>query len=411
MRSLRTFDIVVTGAGPTGLMCGLKLAKHGFRVAVCGQIPTVTGGAHDGRTAALFGASLGELETLGIWERLAPLSAPLQAIRLIDNMSQPLRAPEVRFDAKDIGRDVLGWNIPTTAIVTELYEAVLNDANCEPLFDRKIASVEPAASHVEVAFEDGERIRGQLVAGADGRRSVAREGAGISASVWDYGQVAIATSFGHSRPHHQVSSEFHRPGGPLTVVPLPGRRSSLVWVERSDDARELVQMDDCAFATALEERLQGLLGSIRDIGRRSAFPLSGMIAKPFAAERVALVGEAAHAFPPIGAQGLNLGIRDVATLVDCVVEARNAGTDIGGADLLSKYAQARQSDVGLRTYGVDMLSRSLTSVFLPVNLGRGALLHAIGSVPLLKKLMIKAGMSAPGDLRSDIGSHAYDVAS
>ena len=395
----RTFDVTVSGAGPTGLLSALALARSGLRVAVCGLIPTVGGRTHDERTAALFDTSIRLLGALDVWDDLVGSSAPICAIRLVDSMSRLARAPEVRFEADDVDLDALCWNVPTAAIVQVLHDAVSKDGSCEMLLGRKIISIEPGSDAIDVVLEDGTRVRSLLVVGADGRRSVSRECAGISAKSWDYDQVAIATSFPHSRPHHGVSSEFHRPGGPLTVVPLPGRRSSLVWVERTKQAAEVAKIDDRAFIAALEEQLQGLLGRVRGVAKRSSFPLRGMVAERFAANRVALVGEAAHAFSPIGAQGLNLGIRDVATLVECIVSyGARGGSDIGGNALLHSYSRLRQRDVSLRIYGVNILNRSLTSSLFPVGLGRGALLHAINALPLLKTLLVQAGMSWPGAL-------------
>ena len=391
------FDVVVVGAGPTGLLCGLALARAGVATAVCGQLPT-PGPSDDARTAALFRTSIAVLEKNGCWPTLERAAEPLRAIRIVDGLWRGLRAPEVIFDAESIGQAELGWNIPNNVIAQSFAETLVNQPGCTVVNDVKITGVEPGSDHVTVSLSDGRTLQSRLVVGADGRKSATRAAAGIDVKSWNYNQTAIGTNFAHSRGNRGISTEFHRRGGPLTVVPMKNRRSSLVWVERSPDAAHYAGLPDDAFIHALEERLQGLLGSIRDVRPRVSFPLSGAIANRFAANRIALVGEAAHAFPPIGAQGLNLGIRDVDNLVGCIADAANDSRDIGSDGVLANYNEMRKPDVMARTIGVDMLSKSLTSAIFPITLARGALLHAINALPTMKRLMIEAGMAAPGPI-------------
>ena len=389
------YDAVVVGAGPTGLLCGLALARAGLATAVCGQLPT-PGRGDEARTAALFRTSIAVLEQYGGWPALKPAAEPLRAIRIVDELWQGLRAPEVTFDATSIGESELGWNIPNNLIVQALAEAASSQSRCTLFLDTTIMAIEPGHDVVSVSLSTGNILSARLVVGADGRKSIARESAGIELKAWEYNQTAIGTNFAHSRDHRGISTEFHRNGGPLTVVPMKNRRSSLVWVERCAEAERLLGLPDTEFVTALEERLQGLLGSISDLRPRASFPLTGSIASSFAANRIALIGEAAHAFPPIGAQGLNLGIRDVDGLARCVAEALNNGHDIGSEAVLAAYNRVRGPDVAARSIGVDMLSKSLTSTIFPVRLARGAFLHAANALPVMKRLLIEAGMAAPG---------------
>ncbi|HEX6610100.1 MAG TPA: FAD-dependent monooxygenase, partial [Hyphomicrobiaceae bacterium] len=203
---------------------------------------------------------------------------------------------------------------------------------------------------------------------------------------------ALATKFKHSRAHDNVSTEFHRAAGPLTTVPLSGTSSSLVWVERPEEAARLKDLPTTLFAAELEQRLQGLLGTISDIGPRSVFPLSGLTADRLGRRRVALVGEAAHVLPPIGAQGLNLGLRDAAVLADVAGAAKAAGQDPGADATLAEYATRRAGDILSRTMAVDLLNRSLISGFLPLHLARGAGLHLLGAFPALRQLVMREGM-------------------
>jgi 2-octaprenyl-6-methoxyphenol hydroxylase len=249
-----------------------------------------------------------------------------------------------------------------------------------------------------VQLDDGTELSAALVVAADGRNSVCRAAAGIDVETWDYPQIAIAAQFSHSRDHRGISSEFHRPAGPCTVVPMPGRRSSLAWVERPAIAQRLGALDEAAFVAALEARLHGVLGSISQVGPRRLFPLAGLKAAALGRNRVVLVGEAGHTLPPIGAQGLNLGFRDIATLADLVAAARAAEEDIGGDKLLARYTAARGSDVAWRTTAVDLINRSLLAEILPADLARGLGLHLVAGIGALKRQVMRAGFEPAGDL-------------
>src|SRR5262249_35132343 len=218
-------------------------------------------------------------------------------------------------------------------------------------------------------------------------------------STWNYPQVAIATSIAHTRPHDGITSELQRRPGPLTTAPLPGLQSAVVWVEAPSEAARLATLAEDDFKAELETRLQGLLGTIEAIGPRARFPLSGLSAARMAQARIALVGEAAHVIPPIGAQGLNLGLRDVAALADCVAEARAAGRDPGSTETLGAYVAApRASAVQRRALMVPLLTRSLISVFVPVQALRGLGLHLLAGSGWLRRLAMHSGAGAPGAL-------------
>jgi 2-octaprenyl-6-methoxyphenol hydroxylase len=236
-------------------------------------------------------------------------------------------------------------------------------------------------------------VAARLVIGADGRNSLSRQAAGIAAETWTYDQSALTCTFTHQRSHNGVSTEFHRTGGPLTVVPAPGCSSNLVWVERPAVARRLAEIDDTAFREALEARLQGLLGPVEEVSARRLFPLSGLKADAAGQNRVALVGEAAHVLPPIGAQGLNLGLRDAAILADCIGDALKQGRDLGGPETLTAYTRARSFDIATRAWSIDVLNRSLISGFLPVQIIRGLGLHALKAIGPLRRLAIREGLA------------------
>jgi 2-octaprenyl-6-methoxyphenol hydroxylase len=389
----RQLEAAVVGGGPTGLAAALALGRAGASVVLTAPPHRAAGEAPDNRTAALFAGSISFLRNVGAWDLIAPSSAPITAIRIIDDTGALLRAPEVTFTAAEVGLDLFGWNVPNGALVAGLTAAAGRpDSGVTLHATRGIAGVEIGSGGAVLTSQEGDRFEVALVAGADGRNSLCRQAAGIGTRTWSYPQAAIATSFQHSRPHGDVSTEFHRPAGPFTTVPLPGLASSLVWVERPDQAQRLAALDDEAFREAVETRLQGLLGSLGAIAPRAVFPLSGLTADRFGANRVALVGEAGHVIPPIGAQGLNLGIRDAATLADCVAEALAEGRDPGGSPVLDAYSARRRPDVTSRITTIDVLNRSLISGLVPVHLARGLGLIALKTLGPLRRLAIREGL-------------------
>jgi 2-octaprenyl-6-methoxyphenol hydroxylase len=249
---------------------------------------------------------------------------------------------------------------------------------------------------VTLALDDGGTVASRLVLAADGRNSPLRRAVGIGTVSWSYEQTAIAVSFAHSRSHHGVSSEYHKDAGPFTTVPLPGDRSSLVWMERPARAAALMALDGEALAAEIQALSHGDLGLVSDLGPRQSFPMSGARAEIFARHRVMLVGEAAHIVPPIGAQGLNMSFRDAHDAVELITAARDRGDDFGGELILSDYDARRQRDVRPRQAVIDLMNRSLLSGYLPMEAGRAAGLAALASFGPLRRFAMKVGLgSAP----------------
>ncbi len=260
-----------------------------------------------------------------------------------------------------------------------------------------VAAYDFAASPARARLEDGRTISARLAIGADGRDSKARRAAGLEARVHAYGQSALTVFLSHRLPHRGFSTEFHTPGGPFTLVPLPAsaaapHRSSLVWVMTDKDARRRAALDNKALAGEIERQAQSLLGAMRIEGERGIFPMTRQIVPRIVAGRLALVGDAAHVFPPLGAQGLNLGLRDVQAIIACAVEAREAGRDIGGPEALSAYERSRRSDIALRTGMVDGLNRALLAHFAPADFARGAALAALSAIGPLRRLVMREGL-------------------
>jgi 2-octaprenyl-6-methoxyphenol hydroxylase len=381
-------DIAVVGAGAAGLAAALALAQDGFRVALVGRLDP----RRDGRTVALLHGSIRLLESLGQWSAARPDAAPLRTMRLIDDTGSLFRPPPVSFEAQEIGLEAFGWNIENATLVARLGEAVAADGRITHWAMPATGSA-AAADRVVLSLEDGSPLSARLVIAADGRKSRLRQGTSIRVETWSYPQSAVTTVLAHEREHQDTSTEFHTRHGPFTLVPLPGRRSSLVWVTRSAEAQRLMALDDEGLALAVERQAQSFLGRMRVDGPRGVVPMSGLAVDRYWAPRLALVGEAAHVFPPIGAQGLNLGLRDVAALRDAIVDARDAGQDIGSDEPLERYQRGRALDVRLRTTAVDGLNRTLLSSLLPADLLRGAGLLALAGLGPLRRAMMREGVS------------------
>jgi 2-octaprenyl-6-methoxyphenol hydroxylase len=393
-------DIAVVGAGPTGLAAALALAHAGARVALIGPPPLPESPQRlDTRTAALLQSSIDMLKALGVFDDLRPHAAPLLAIRIIDDNGGVFRAPDVEFRASELGLEAFGYNIANSALVEALYRrAASGQVALHPSNADRIAF---SSTHATLSGKDGFELVAKLVVGADGRQSICRKAAGIGGSESPYGKAAIATSFAHSVPHRGVSIELHRKGASVTTVPLPDpQASSLIWLGDSAAIAALMALDVEAFQTALGERLGGLLGSVGAVGARGHFPVTVLAAASLVGHRTALVGEAAHVLPPIGAQGLNLSLRDTATLADCVSHALKQGRDPGSDEVLRAYERARKPDVLMRTVGIDLLSRSLLSGFLPLQAARGLVSHGLNALPPLRRLVMRLGMAPPTELPS-----------
>ncbi len=393
-------DVAVVGTGPAGLAAALCLAHVGADVALIGPQPMPpSDGPGDTRSAALLASSMDLLKRLGVWDAIEPQSAALKAIRIIDDSKSLVRAPEIEFTASELGLDAFGYNIPNTVLSAALYARATEILPA--LQPTTVDHIELSASRVALRCTDGAVVEARLVVGADGRRSICREAAAIAVSEWRYDQGAIATGFTHALPHRNISTEIHREAGSVTTVPLPdAQSSSLIWVGSTAEIDELMQADDEAFGNHLSMRLGGVLGALGRVGPRAFFPVAGLSAKSLTGPRTALVGEAAHILPPIGAQGLNLGLRDAAVLADCVKDALRQDGDPGGDAVLGAYARARELDIMSRTVGVDLLNRSLLTDFKPLQAARGLVLHGLKALPLLRRLVMRVGLEPPTALPS-----------
>jgi 2-octaprenyl-6-methoxyphenol hydroxylase len=379
---------VVVGRGPAGLTAAIALAEGGTQTVLVGLRPAKP----DNRTTALLADSVTALDTLGVWSLCRAKAAPLKVMRIVDDTGRLWRAPEVRFDASEIGLDAFGYNIENRHLIDAMEERARNLSGLQ-IVDGEVLAIKPERDGVAIDLKDGATYRAPIAIGADGRNSICRSAAGIDMDERDYPQVAITLCVQHSRPHQDKSTEFHTPNGPFTLVPLPDNRSSLVWVVDPETADDLASLEDVELSAEIERASYSILGRIEAEPARGRFPLRVATARRFADRRIALVGEAAHVIPPIGAQGLNLGLRDAATISELAIKADRQSQDIGGAEMLASYDRLRRADVGSRTFAIDLLNRTLLSDFLPVQSMRGLGLYLIDRIGPLRRAVMREGVA------------------
>jgi 2-octaprenyl-6-methoxyphenol hydroxylase len=385
-------DILVAGAGAAGLSAAIALSMSGFSVLCAGPTDTNV----NGRTVALFEGSLRFFRSLGLWRHLYPQAGPIEKIRMIDATGSALPIPPVEFSAREIGLEIFGANIENNLLVAKLSEIAETIPDLTR-HDGFLTDIIAEADTQHAVLDNGTSVETKLIVAADGRKSLARSKARIAARSWTYPQIALTLLLAHAKPHQAISTEFHTRSGPCTLVPLPAskndpHRSSLVWLMSKAEAERRQQLDDKALADEIERQVHGVLGPMRLDSPRGFFPMAGMRVSRLVGHRTALVGEAAHVFPPLAAQGLNLSLRDTAMLVDCLENARAAGRDIGTAQSLAAYQTSRHADVSLRTNAVDVLNRSLLSDFLPVDLIRGAGLLAFNLIGPFRRAIMREGV-------------------
>ncbi|UXM96148.1 UbiH/UbiF family hydroxylase [Bartonella sp. HY329] len=379
--------IAIVGAGPAGMFAALKLAGHFDNILLIG--PSTD--QNDMRTTALMMPAIKQLDEIGIWQDLASKAAPLATMRIIDGTKRLIRSPCVTFRASEINEQAFGFNIPNISLNAALKTEV---EQCKKItqLPNHVTHYEHLDNEVQVTLDNGDIITTQLLVAADGRNSAAREAASIETRQWAYPQTAVILSFSHPLPHLNTSTEFHTSEGPFTQVPLPGNKSSLVWVQKPEKANRLLGLGPEALARQIEEKMGSMLGKVTIETPVQAWPMGGAVPKYFARNRTILIGEAAHVFPPIGAQGLNLGIRDVVDLTNAA--AKNL-EDPGSDNAINDYNRHRKPDIWARTGFVHLLNRALLSDFLPVQMVRSGGLELLRQFSPLRTLFMHEAMQ-PG---------------
>ncbi len=379
----KSYSIGVIGGGAVGYSCAIALAQEGHHTVL------FSGGelsADTGRTAALLNGSLEFLYSLGVQQAVEASSWPLSVMRIIDVKGSLVRAPTATFRASELGTPDFGRNISNSKLVETLREEARHTPNLD-IIDTKVEQTDFLENEVKVLIPGNQIITCSVIVAADGRNSPTRVSCGIPTRHWTHNQTALTFHVTHTKDHEDISTEFHTSEGPFTLVPLGPYLSSVVWMVKPSKAKFLKALNAQDFALAAERQCQSILGAFKLNGSVGEWPLGSLIAQRYYGSRLALIGEAAHAFPPIGAQGLNLGLRDAAVLAKLAV-----GTDLSSADILKQYDSNRRLDIESRSLAVDVFNRSILSGFLPVDIARSLAFGAMNTISPLRKFIMRMGL-------------------
>lgn len=392
-----TTDILISGGGVAGLTAAAAFGSAGFSVVIVDPEPPVTTMEAEGadlRSTAFLQPSIPVLQAAGLWDRLEPFAAPLQIMRIIDAGGEIAEPRIVKdFDASDISDQPFGWNLPNWLLRREMSARLADLPNVSFRPGLATTALLTRESEALATLSDGTRLRAKLVIAADGRNSFVREALGIPVKTTRYGQKALAFAVTHPIPHRNISTEIHRSGGPFTLVPLPDRDgtpcSAVVWMETGPNAQRLASLAPAEFEAEMNTRSCHILGPLTLISRRTLWPIITQSAARMTGERTALMAEAAHVLPPIGAQGLNMSIADLQALLS-LAEANRA--DLGSATMLDAYHRARHLDITARLTGIDALNRASMMGAQGLRDLRATTLNALYSVAPLRKTLMRAGL-------------------
>ena len=402
------YDVVIAGAGMAGATFALACAQAGLKCVLVDPQPfdTQIAPTFDGRASAIAYASFRQWRVLGAGEALAPNACPIDTILVTDGRTPGAAAGAptpfyLRFDSVEIADrsegEPMGWLIENRHIRAALAKAVLA-AGIEVLAPAAVTSVERDASGAVVTLADGRTLRAPLVVGAEGRRSVVREAAGIGTIGWDYGQSGVVATVRMAEPHGNVAHEYFLPGGPFAILPLTENRASLVWTEPRRRADALKAASPEAFEAHLFRRFGDFLGRVEVLGPRFFYPLSLSLAERMTAPRIAILGDAAHGVHPIAGQGLNLGLKDAAALAEVLADASRLGEDIGSEAVLERYARWRRFDNVSLAAATDVFVRLFSNDHPLIRLGRDIGMAAVNRIGPARRFFMQEAGGAVGDL-------------
>ncbi|WP_103171741.1 UbiH/UbiF family hydroxylase [Paracoccus sp. SY] len=391
---IEAVDILVSGGGIAGLIAAAAFGARGFSTICVDPAPPITDEAAEGadlRTTAFLTPSVALLRRIGLWDRLAPHATPLQVMRIVDaGGATPAPRLTREFNAAEIGDQPFGWNLPNWLLRREITARLAEMDNVRFQPGTGTAAVLARDTGALVTLTDGRRIQARLLVGADGRNSPVRQALGIGVRTFRYGQKALAFAVTHEVPHENVSTEIHRSGGPFTLVPLPDRGgkpcSAVIWMENGREVARLAALPPDAFAAEMNARSAGVLGRLTLETRLTQWPIISQIADRFTGPRTALIAEAAHVVPPIGAQGLNMSLADLSSLLDL------SGDDPGNPDGLTAFDRARRPEAFARLLGIDALNRASQASLRPLRDLRAAALGGLYGIAPVRRLMMRAGL-------------------
>jgi 2-octaprenyl-6-methoxyphenol hydroxylase len=404
-------DVVIAGGGLVGLSLAVALGGAGLRVVVVDRDrpDDKLGERFDGRSSAIARGSQQVLQALGIWDGLADEAQPIRDIRVTDGKpGEPASPFFLHYAETDLGDGPMGWIVENRVLRRALYRRLPALPEVSLLAPAAVAAAKAGPTAQVVRLADGRELTAPLLVAADGKDSRLREAAAIRIWCWRYPQTGLVATLAHELPHQGAAHEHFLPAGPFAVLPMTdgedGRgdknvhRSSLVWTERSELAPAFLKLDDAGFGQAMERRFGFSLGRLRPIAARFCYPLDYQLAERFAAPRLALLGDAAHVIHPIAGQGLNLGLRDVAALAECVVDQARLGLDPGGAAALERYQRWRRFDALMMGVVTDGLNRLFSNDLGPLRLARDLGLAAVNRAKPLKRFFMRHAMGLVGEL-------------
>ncbi|MCB6179435.1 UbiH/UbiF/VisC/COQ6 family ubiquinone biosynthesis hydroxylase [Rhodobacter sp. Har01] len=395
-------DVLIAGGGLNGPALALALARSGLTVAVIDARPATARAeaGFDGRAYALAIASKRLLEGIGVWPRVAAQVQPILKIKTSDGRPGEGPAPFfLTFDADEIEEGPMGFMLEDRFLYAAFLAAMQATEGITLFPGETVVAQEVTAAGVAAKLASGRTLAGRLLVGCDGRGSGVAERAGIKRIGWGYGQTALVTAVHHERDHEGTAYQYFMPSGPLAILPLPGgHQSSIVWSEADAVAAEIQALDDTGYLAALQPRFGGFLGEIALAGERFTYPLSLSLAERFVADRVALVGDAAHGVHPIAGQGLNLGLRDVGALAEVVVDAARRGEDIGSAVPLGEYQRWRRFDATALALGMDAVNRIFSNDNPLLRMGRDLGMGVVNALPGLRRRFIRQAAGLEGEL-------------
>ena len=409
------FDLAVVGAGLNGSLLALAAGEAGLQTALIDRMPlqSLTQAGFDGRTTAIAYTSQRLFKAIGVWDELADKAEPILDIRISDAGHDGRASPlflhfdhrEAAEDGYEAGHDAapMGWIVENRFLRAALLRRLQACPAVELVAPDEALDTERRPDKVNIKLKSGRTLAARLVASAEGRFGTMREDAGIGARAWSYHQIAIVLVARHERPHHGVAQEKFLPGGPFAILPMTDsetgeHRSSIVWTEKADIAKRILELDPARFQAEFARRFGDYLGHVESTGSRWSFPLGLVHAERYVDERMVLVGDAAHGIHPIAGQGYNLGVRDIAALVETLVDAKRLGLDIGSADTLERYARWRRADNLTMVAATDLLNRLFSNDIKPLRLARDIGLAAVNRVPPLRRFFVRHAMGMVGDL-------------
>jgi len=405
------FDLAIVGAGLNGSALALAAGRAGLDTALIDRVPlkALTEQGFDGRTTAIAYTSQRLFAALGVWPEVASQAEPILDIRISD-AGYDGRASRLflHFDHREAAQEgeeasPMGWIVENRFLRAALLRRLAACPRVELVAPDEAVDTSRDAHCARLALKSGRQLLARLVASAEGRFGAMREEAGIGARTWSYGQISIVMVARHERPHRGVAQEKFLPGGPFAILPMKDgadgeHRSSIVWTERAATARRLLELDPPRFQAEFARRFGDFLGAVAPIGPRWWFPLGLVHAERYIDQRLVLVGDAAHGIHPIAGQGYNLGVRDIAALVEVLVDAKRLGLDIGASDTLERYAQWRRADNLTMVAATDLLNRLFSNDIRPLRLVRDLGLAAVNRVPPLRRFFVRHAMGLAGDL-------------